>query len=108
MFMLKTIGKGEIFVNAWGGILETKLQAGEKKSPVATAQEKRETAAGIGIFRMVAQITPGQTRQQSEPEAQQAEQIGQSTLAELDSKQGDIFGQDFGGVFRTHHASLEH
>ena len=30
MFMLKTIGKGEIFVNAWGGILETKLQAGEK------------------------------------------------------------------------------
>ncbi|MDH3313690.1 MAG: TIGR00266 family protein [Nitrosopumilus sp.] len=30
MFMLKTIGNGEIFVNAWGGILETKLQAGEK------------------------------------------------------------------------------
>ena len=30
MFMLKTIGVGEIFVNAWGGILETKLQAGEK------------------------------------------------------------------------------
>jgi len=30
MFMLKTIGSGEIFVNAWGGILETKLQAGEK------------------------------------------------------------------------------
>ena len=30
MFMSKTIGSGEIFVNAWGGILETKLQAGEK------------------------------------------------------------------------------
>ncbi|MDH3395196.1 MAG: TIGR00266 family protein [Nitrosopumilus sp.] len=30
MFMLKTIGNGEIFVNAWGGILQTKLQAGEK------------------------------------------------------------------------------
>jgi len=30
MFMLKTIGRGEIFVNAWGGILETTLQAGEK------------------------------------------------------------------------------
>ena len=30
MFMLKTIGSGEIFVNAWGGILETTLQAGEK------------------------------------------------------------------------------
>ena len=30
MFMLKTIGSGEIFVNAWGGILETKLQAEEK------------------------------------------------------------------------------
>ncbi len=30
MFMLKTIGNGDIFVNAWGGILETKLQAGEK------------------------------------------------------------------------------
>jgi len=30
MFMLKIIGSGEIFVNAWGGILETKLQAGEK------------------------------------------------------------------------------
>jgi len=30
MFMLKTIGSGEIFVNAWGGILETKLQTGEK------------------------------------------------------------------------------
>jgi len=29
MFMLKTIGKGNIFVNAWGGILETKLQSGE-------------------------------------------------------------------------------
>ena len=30
MFMLKTVGTGEIFVNAWGGIIETKLQAGEK------------------------------------------------------------------------------
>ncbi|MCV0401079.1 MAG: TIGR00266 family protein [Nitrosopumilus sp.] len=30
MFMLKTIGKGDIFVNAWGGILETKLNPGEK------------------------------------------------------------------------------
>ena len=30
MFMLKTIGNGDIFVNAWGGILETKLQPGEK------------------------------------------------------------------------------
>jgi len=30
MFMLKTIGTGDIFVNAWGGILETKLNPGEK------------------------------------------------------------------------------
>jgi len=30
MFMLKTIGNGDIFVNAWGGILETKLNSGEK------------------------------------------------------------------------------
>ena len=30
MFMLKTIGSGDIFVNAWGGILDTTLQAGEK------------------------------------------------------------------------------
>jgi nitrogen regulatory protein P-II 2 len=25
-----------------------------------------------------------------------------------DGKQGDIFGQDFGGVFRTYHSSLKH
>ena len=30
MFMLKTVGNGNIFVNAWGGILETKLNPGEK------------------------------------------------------------------------------
>jgi uncharacterized protein (AIM24 family) len=30
MFMLKTIGTGDIFVNAWGGILETKLNPGKK------------------------------------------------------------------------------
>jgi len=30
MFMLKTVGKGDMFVNAWGGIIETKLKAGEK------------------------------------------------------------------------------
>ena len=30
MFMLKTIGSGDIFVNAWGGILKTILQVGEK------------------------------------------------------------------------------
>lgn len=30
LFMLKTIGSGKIFVNAWGGILEKKLQEGEK------------------------------------------------------------------------------
>ena len=30
MFMLKTVGTGEIFVNAWGGIISHTLQAGEK------------------------------------------------------------------------------
>jgi uncharacterized protein (TIGR00266 family) len=30
MFMLKTVGTGEIFVNAWGGILKTELKPGEK------------------------------------------------------------------------------
>ena len=30
MFMLKTIGTGDIFVNACGGILKTKLNSGEK------------------------------------------------------------------------------
>ena len=30
MFMLKTIGTGDIFVNGWGGIIKTKLQSGEK------------------------------------------------------------------------------
>lgn len=30
MFMLKTVGIGDIFVNAWGGILKTELKAGEK------------------------------------------------------------------------------
>ena len=30
MFMLKTIGTGDIFVNGWGGILKTDLQPGEK------------------------------------------------------------------------------
>ena len=30
MFMLKTVGTGNIFVNAWGGILKTELKAGEK------------------------------------------------------------------------------
>lgn len=30
MFMLKTVGTGDIFVNAWGGILKTELKAGEK------------------------------------------------------------------------------
>ena len=30
LFMLKTIGSGKMFVNAWGGILEKKLQEGEK------------------------------------------------------------------------------
>ena len=30
LFMLKTIGSGKMFVNAWGGILEKKLNEGEK------------------------------------------------------------------------------
>ncbi len=30
MFMLKTIGTGDIFINAWGGIIKTKLDSGEK------------------------------------------------------------------------------
>lgn len=30
MFMLKTIGTGEMFVNGWGGIIKTQLVAGEK------------------------------------------------------------------------------
>ena len=30
LFMLKTIGSGKMFVNAWGGILEKKLGEGEK------------------------------------------------------------------------------
>ncbi len=30
MFMLKTVGTGDMFVNAWGGILKTELKAGEK------------------------------------------------------------------------------
>ena len=30
MFMLKTVGKGDMFVNAWGGILKTELKTGEK------------------------------------------------------------------------------
>ncbi len=30
MFMLKTIGTGDIFVNAWGGIIKTELNPGEK------------------------------------------------------------------------------
>ena len=30
LFMLKTIGSGKMFVNAWGGILEKRLQQGEK------------------------------------------------------------------------------
>lgn len=30
MFMLKTVGSGDMFVNAWGGILKTELKAGEK------------------------------------------------------------------------------
>ena len=28
--MLKTIGKGDLFVNAWGGIISKKLKEGEK------------------------------------------------------------------------------
>ena len=30
MFMLKTVGTGDMFVNAWGGILKTELKTGEK------------------------------------------------------------------------------
>ncbi len=30
LFMLKTVGKGELFVNAWGGILKHTLESGEK------------------------------------------------------------------------------
>jgi len=30
MFMLKTVGTGEMFVNAWGGILKKELQSGDK------------------------------------------------------------------------------
>jgi len=30
LFMLKTVGNGDIFVNAWGGIIETKLKEGER------------------------------------------------------------------------------
>ena len=30
MFMLKTVGTGEMFVNGWGGILKAELKAGEK------------------------------------------------------------------------------
>jgi uncharacterized protein (TIGR00266 family) len=30
MFMLKTVGTGEMFVNAWGGIIKTELKEGEK------------------------------------------------------------------------------
>ncbi|MFQ5497161.1 MAG: TIGR00266 family protein [Nitrosopumilus sp.] len=30
LFMLKTIGSGKMFVNAWGGIVEKKLESGEK------------------------------------------------------------------------------
>jgi len=30
MFMLKTVGTGDMFVNAWGGILKTELGPGEK------------------------------------------------------------------------------
>ncbi len=30
LFMLKTVGNGEMFVNAWGGIIQTKLKEGEK------------------------------------------------------------------------------
>ena len=31
-FMLKTVGNGEIFVNAWGGIISHTLQPGEKNA----------------------------------------------------------------------------
>jgi uncharacterized protein (TIGR00266 family) len=30
LFMLKTVGKGTMFVNAWGGILKKELESGEK------------------------------------------------------------------------------
>jgi uncharacterized protein (TIGR00266 family) len=30
MFMLKTVGNGDMFVNAWGGIIKTELKEGEK------------------------------------------------------------------------------
>ena len=30
LFMLKTVGKGDMFVNAWGGIIKTTLEAKEK------------------------------------------------------------------------------
>jgi len=30
MFMLKTVGTGDMFVNAWGGILKKELQSGER------------------------------------------------------------------------------
>ncbi|MDH3617446.1 MAG: TIGR00266 family protein [Nitrosopumilus sp.] len=30
LFMLKTMGTGDMFVNGWGGIVSTKLEAGEK------------------------------------------------------------------------------
>ena len=30
LFMLKTIGSGDMFVNAWGGIIKKELQSGEK------------------------------------------------------------------------------
>ncbi len=30
LFMLKTVGTGEMFVNAWGGIISTRLKEGEK------------------------------------------------------------------------------
>jgi uncharacterized protein (TIGR00266 family) len=30
LFMLKTMGEGDMFVNGWGGILSTKLEPGEK------------------------------------------------------------------------------
>ena len=30
LFMLKTVGTGDMFVNGWGGIVSTKLEPGEK------------------------------------------------------------------------------
>ena len=30
LFMLKTVGSGDMFVNAWGGIIKKELQPGEK------------------------------------------------------------------------------